>query len=114
MTILPQLLMCTELGAMKSLISAVNEFDARDLVKNDAKLSHWLGGRLSASVRLIAASPNWNAGIGFGVPPVGSVAGTRLTSPSELAEVSAVPALHELPPQTCSVSVGFWEPPWKS
>src|SRR6266704_4585502 len=57
-TISPQLLMFTGTGAMKSLISAVNEEDERLFRKVLPKAVHVLAGKTTAAVRLIAASPN--------------------------------------------------------
>src|SRR5438552_13051850 len=55
---LPQLLMFTAIGAMKSLISAVNEEEERLLTNALPNDSHVPAGKTLAAVRSIAASPN--------------------------------------------------------
>ena len=53
----PQLLMFTGCGAMKSLTSAGNDADERLFRNALPKPSHVPGGKTPAAVRLIAASP---------------------------------------------------------
>src|SRR6516164_7426651 len=84
----PQLLMFTGTGAMKSLISAVNDAEER-LFKNVLpNASQVPGGNTPAAVRSIAVSPNCRAGTGLmelGEPGnSGSVTASRLlTAPIE-------------------------------
>src|SRR6266566_356418 len=79
----PQLLMFTGTGAMKSLISAVNEEEERLFRKVLPKAVHVLAGKTPAAVRLIAASPKSPVDRvrgAFGA--MGSVTLPELTAPS--------------------------------
>src|SRR5215469_12755089 len=84
----PQLLMLTGTGAMKSLISAVNDAEERLLANVLPNASQVPGGNTPAAVRSIAVSPNCRAGTGLSglgeLGNSGSVTGSRLlTAPIE-------------------------------
>src|SRR6266540_836465 len=82
----PQLEMFTGTGAMKSLTSAGNDADERLFRNALPKASQVPAGKTPVAVRLMAASPNLNAPMLFGVFDTnGSVTASRLlTAPSEL------------------------------
>src|SRR5512135_1706296 len=83
---LPQLLMLTAIGAMKSLISAVKDEDERLLTNALPNASHTPGLKTPAAVRLIAASPKSPTPR---VPPaMGSAIVVVLTAPSESVPLS--------------------------
>src|SRR6266511_2295018 len=80
MVMLPQLLMFTATGAMKSFSSAVNEEEERLLTNVLPNASHVPGGKTPAAVRSIAASPNSPA-VRF-PPAMGSAMVPVFTAPS--------------------------------
>src|SRR6266540_3260442 len=80
MLILPQLLMFTGCGAMKSFTSAGNDADERLFRNALPKPLQVPGGKTPAAVRLMDASPKVSAGsVTFAI---GSVTVTVLTAPS--------------------------------
>src|SRR4029079_9538641 len=80
----PQKSRSTAIGAMKSLISDVNEVEERDFTYASANEVHELFGMTFAHVRSIAASPNCAAGRSTAPPPVRfSETVLPLTWPSE-------------------------------
>src|SRR5215471_15438377 len=84
MLIVPQLLTCTPIGAMKSLTSAVNDVEARLLTNALPKFSQIPGGKTPAAVRLMAVSPNVPVGTLVAFPDRnGSVTASVLTAPIE-------------------------------
>src|SRR4051794_23052529 len=112
MVMLPQLEMFTGTGAMKSLISEVNEVEDRVFTNADPNASHVPGGNTPAAFRLIAASPKACAGrLTAGLASVSDTV-AALVAPSD-APVNACSAPHTLPVHIRSVSVGVFEPPWK-
>src|SRR5262245_11425144 len=99
MLIVPQLEMFTGIGAMKSLISDVNEVEERLRTNVLPNAAHVPAGNTSAFVRSIATSPNCKAGRGlmelgpFGKS--GSVTGSRLFT----AAIESVPSSVTWSPQ---------------
>ena len=93
----PQLEKPIEIGAMKSLISELNDVEERDFTYAEENGSHVPGGTMPAQVRLIAASPNCCGGrLTVGLARVSSTA-TELVAPSEHAEEIACPVPQLLP-----------------
>src|SRR5215471_1102856 len=90
----PQLLMLTGIGAMKSLISAVNDDEDRLRTNALPKAVHVPGAKMLAFCMSIATSPNCNAGSGLmesGLPGnSGSVTGSRLFTAATESEPSRV------------------------
>src|SRR6266516_786415 len=86
MLTVPQLEMFTGTGATKSLTSAGNDADERLLRNALPKASQTPGGKTPTAVRLMAVSPNVNAGRLLGaLGAIGSVTASRLlTAPIEL------------------------------
>src|SRR5215471_6880704 len=112
---LPQLLALNSTGAMKSLISDVNEVDERDFTYTDPKVLHAFFCTIPAQVRLIAASPNCCAGRSTaGLPPRFSETVAELVCASSHAPEMVWPVPQSLPFQTYLVSVGVFDPPWKA
>src|SRR5512140_3427120 len=82
MVMLPQLLMLTGMGAMKSLSSAVNDEDERLFRNVLPKAVHTPSLKTPALVRLIAASPN--RPLVRSMLAIGSFTLVVLTAPSAL------------------------------
>src|SRR5512135_166294 len=86
MVMVPQLVMLTGTGAMKSLISAVKDEDERLLTNVLPNASHTPGLKTPAAVRLIAASPK--RPVPRLPPAMGSAIVPVLTAPSEFVPLS--------------------------
>src|SRR5262245_29207024 len=109
----PQLEADSETGAMKSLISDVNETAERLFTYAEEKDSQAPGGMIHAQTRLIAASPNCCAGrLTAGLPPRFSETWAALVSPSEQLPEIGFSVPQALPVHFLNVSVGVFEPPW--
>src|SRR5262245_34444135 len=92
----PQLEMFTGIGAMKSLISDVNEDDERPVTIVLPKAWHVPEGKTPAVVRSIAVSPKVNAGRLLGaLGAIGSVTAPRLFTDA----IESVPSRVTLSPQ---------------
>src|SRR5437870_4552221 len=87
----PQLVMFTGTGATKSLASDPNDAEARLFRNTLPRAVQIPAGKIPASLRLMAASPNVNAA---GVPPeIGSVTASRLLTAASESEPSSATAL---------------------
>src|SRR5512133_2282563 len=100
---LPQLLMLTGTGAMKSFSSAVNEDEERLFRKVLPNASQTPGVKTPARVRSIAASPNRPA---VRLPPrIGSLIVPLLTAPSAKPAVVRLIRLSLAPSSASSVDL---------
>src|SRR4051794_6612915 len=102
MAMLPQLLMFTSTGAMKSLISAVNDDDERLLTNAVPNALETAGWNTPAAVRLTAASPK------SPVPRLPPAIGSATVPVFTAASATLGPSVTLLPQQGSALAEKHW------